>query len=497
MNRLPRFAVTLLAFALAGTAAYVGLLITRLEVEWVLAVVLGAMALGLVFVDYRIGVICLTIALPWSWSPLLPQKSGFNIINFLVFASLASLVLRRVAGKGKTVWFPHEMWWAYLAPIALAVFVAWPYLPIGEMNFPPRVDILAESSYAPVPFLKTKVIKPLFFVVYAFILMNAVRDSKKPERFLLALGLSALLPAVAIIVEVLSGVDVNDRKHFLADLGLQVNEYGTLLAFAAGPLLFIAAGKGPLTVRAAAAVAFAVSTVAMVMTASRGAVLALAVVVAVFLLRRRKLSDMLMAISLAAVMVVIAPDAVIDRLVMGFDDLGSTGVHNSDDPLTKGRIALWAALAPEFSGSPLWGHGLASTGWNSAVTTGRVHMGHPHNLYLAILLDLGLLGGLAMLYLYYRIARSLHRLSDESLLSATMRDFFAGAFAAYLGFLCASVTGGSYTPHPEQTFLWFSLGLCFAYWQQALAPRIAPMRKPFGFGVRSVAARRSHALEQR
>ena len=483
MHPVSRVQVIALLVAFAAVSAFVGLLVTRLEVVWLLAIALGAIALALVFVDYRVGVVCLTIMLPWIWSPFVPQTSGFSLVNFLVFASMASLFLRHAFGREQTTWLPREMLWCYLLPIGLAALVAWPNLPIGERNFPSHLANV-QSTYAPVNFLKIRIIKPMFFVLYAFVLANAVRDSKKPERFLLAFGLSALIPAVAVIYEVIGGVNVNDRDNFLSGLGLQVNEYGTLLALAAGPLLFIWAGAGPRLARLWAGVAFCIASVALLMTASRGALTAYVIIVAIWLIRRRKFTDLLLVLVGLVILAAVIPEAAQDRLVMGLDDPTASIASKGDDPLTKGRVAIWEAFAPDFFKSPIWGNGLSSTGWNSAVTSGRMHIGHPHNLFLTIVLDLGILGGAAILYLYYKSARTMWRLSLESSLSPLMRDYFIGAFAAYLGMLCAAVSGGDYIPHPEQTFLWFSLGLSFAYWKLAQARSGPGARRPFGIGVK-------------
>jgi O-antigen ligase len=485
MLSVSRVQIVALLVAFAGLSAFAGLLVTRLDVAWLMAVVLGAIALGLVFVDYRVGVVCLTVMLPWIWSPFVPQTSGFSLINFLVFASMASLFLRRAFGRGQTVWLPHEMLWCYLLPIGLAAMIAWPNLPIGEMNFParPAAGVL-ESTYAPKTFLKAIIIKPMFFVLYAFLLANGVRDSKKPERFLLAFGLSAIVPALAIIHEVLGGVDVNSRDRFLSGLGLQVNEYGTLLGLAAGPLLFIWAGTGLRVARFAAGVAFGIVSTALLMTGSRGALIAYLVIVAIWLIQRRKFTDLFFVVTAVAVLAIVVPEAAQHRLMMGLDDLGATTAQNRDDPLTKGRVAVWAALAPEFFKSPLWGNGLSSTGWNSAVSAGRIYLGHPHNLFLTIALDLGVLGGTAILYVFYKFARTMFRLAREPSLPPLIRDYFRGALAAYLGMLLGAVTGGTYTPHPEQTFLWCSLGFSFAYWKLARKRGSPTARKPYGVGVK-------------
>lgn len=182
---------------------------------------------------------------------------------------------------------------------------------------------------------------------------------------------------------------------------------------------------------------------------------------------------------------------------MGLDNVEATSSHNADDPLTKGRVSVWVALAPDFFDSPVWGKGLSATAWNSAVTSGRIHVGHPHNFYLSLVLDMGILGALTLGYLYYRYGLTMIRLSSVSALSPLVHDYFSGAFASYVGMLVFSFTGGYYTGHPEQTFLWFSLGFCFAYWKLAEVPIAGPVRRPFGIGVRAVPSKPAGGLTPR
>jgi O-antigen ligase len=476
----------LIMLTLSMVAIAVGWFVNHLKVEWFVAGFLGALAVGWVFLNYRVGVVCLTVLLPWSWSPLLPQTQGFNIVTFLLLATIASLGIRRGAGREPMVWPPAEVIWCYLVPLAVAVGVAWPNLPVGEANFPPWITG-QEQLFTPSAFLKDKVIKPAFFVVYAFAIANAVRDSAKPERFIVVLAVAAMLPALAIIDQlVFVGGDVNDRKNFLANLGLQVNEYGALLAIAAGPFLFIAgSAESSRAVRVMAGTVFCTVTTALLMTASRGAVVGLMVTVFIWLLRRRRVSDLLICLAAVGLLIVVVPDSVQERLTMGLDNIGATSTTTIDDPLTKGRVQTWAALGPEFFKSPIWGGGLSSTAWNSAVTNGLVRMMHPHSLYLEILLDLGLVGAALIAFLYVRYARTMRRLSADTSHSPTLRAYFGGAYAAFLGMLASGISGAHYAPHPDQTFLWFSLGLCFAFWKQAQHPAIAGPRKPFGLGVKA------------
>ena len=180
------------------------------------------------------------------------------------------------------------------------------------------------------------------------------------------------------------------------------------------------------------------------------------VIVGVWLLRRRKFTDVLLIVAVAAFAVVVMPDRILERLTLGFQDVGQTDHGSGNDALTQGRGFIWSRLAPEFWVSPIWGRGLGSTAWNSAVTAGQVWILHPHNLYLAVLLDLGILGFAAIMYLYFRYGRTFRALSRESTLSPVLRDYFSGAFASFLGMLAFAVTNGHYVPHPEQTFLWLA-----------------------------------------
>jgi O-antigen ligase len=467
-------------------AVMLGLIVALLEPRWLFAGVLGATAVCLVFYDYRVGVICLTMLLPWSWSPIVPQTHGFNLVNFLILASVMSLAMRRSFSAEPTVLLPKVVGWCYLLPIAIAVLVAWPHLSEGAANFRPKLPDL-EQIFAPDQFLKTRIIKPLFFVIYAFLVANAVRDSKKPEGLLVVFGLSAILPAIAIMIDFVVGgptADPMNRGGFLVGLGLHPNEYGMQLALAAGPLLFLCVGAGSKLTRIASGAAFALVSVGLLLTASRGAAVAYLVILGVWLLRRRKAIDLALGLALVVVLFVALPDSVWTRLGMGLDDTRLTTTHNMDDPLTKGRIASWAILAPDVLKSPVWGQGIGSTAWSVAVTAGRYRATHPHNLYLEILLDLGVLGFAAVLYLYYRYARTFRRLTAEPSLSPVLRDYFRGAYASFFGMLAMAIAGGHYMPHPEQAFLWLALGFAYSYWQLAQESGRPATRKPFGVGVR-------------
>jgi O-antigen ligase len=458
--------VLLAAFGFASTL--VGLLVSLLDPKWAVAGIVGAAVVGYVLYDYRVGAICLTLLLPWISSPLLPRTHGFDVINLLILASGVSLILRRTLRREPTVPLPAVTRWCYLIPIAVGALVAWPYLPEGARNFPS--PLAGEpSAFATEAFFKSRVIKPLYFVLYAFLMANAVRDSKRPERFLVVFGVSAVLAAIAIVVTAAQGgIGVTDRGNYLTGLGLHSNSYGMLLGLACGPLFALCLGGGRILTRAASIGAFIVVSGGLFLTGSRGGALVYLIAIAVILIRRHRFTDLLLVILAAGALSFAVPDRVWDRLTLGLDNFGAASINTRNDDLTKGRVASWALLAPEILESPIWGKGIGSTAWNAATNSRQYGATLAHNMYLDILLDIGILGFFAISYLYYRYAQALKRLSEESDLSPPLRDFFLGAFASFLGMLAMAFTNGWWMPHPEQTFMWFGLGLAFAYWQSTI-----------------------------
>lgn len=483
-----RLVAVLLPFGILAVLA--GIVVSWLDPLWAIAGMVGIIAVGVVLYDYRVGAVCLTVLLPWFSSPLIPQTYGFNLVNFLIVASILSLAIRRSFAGESLVPLPRVVRWCYVVPIVVAALVALPHLPEGAANFPARAPDYYQA-FATEAFLKAKVIKPLFFVIYALLLANAVRDSKCPERFLIAFGISAALPSLAIMVAAANG-GVDQRGTYLEDLGLHPNSYGMLLALASGPLLFLTVGSGSKLSRAMSGAAFGIVSIGLLLTGSRGGALAYVIVLLTWLLRRRQLSDLVVAAVLAGFLAIVVPDTVWDRLTLGLDDTQATDIHNMDDPLTKGRVASWALLAPDILISPIWGQGIGSVAWNKASTAGRYTATLSHNMYMDILLDLGIAGFAALVYLYYRYARGFSKLSRDASLSPVLRDYFAGAFASFLGMLVMAMTNGYYMPHPEQTFLWFGLGMLFSHWSLIL-PKTSTTEVSLGERNRNPVSRRTQS----
>lgn len=456
-----------------------------------LALILFAPVLPLLFLlrDYRVGVVCLTFVLPWTSSPLLPQAQGFNIVTYLTLLSLIVFLGGAMFRPVRIVTLPRVFVWCYLLPITVATVIAVPHLGEGARNFAALDAGFPFDTYG---FLKAKYLKPLAYIIYAFLLANAMRDSKKPDRFLAVFAVASALPAVAVVVLVgIHGFALSElqaHRTFLGPLGLHANEMALLLALSVGPLLFMWGEVRQGLLKLMCLGILGLVLVALVLTFSRGGYVGLVVIVSAYLLFRRRLGTIAAFVLIAALGIVAAPQALRDRLTTGIESgaLSGSTLGKADEKLTQGRVASWQMLAPDVMRSPLWGRGVGSTAWTSAVTKGQYAANHPHNMYLEIALDLGLLGCVAIFWLYRTYLRGFRRLAAAPELSPVLRRFFAGAAASFLGMLAMGFTSGHYMPYPEQTFMWFLLGALFAYWpivQRADQTEGEPRPKK-GFGMR-------------
>lgn len=464
-----------------------------------LTVLMAILPLILTLVDYRFGVVALTILLPWSSSPLLPQAQGLNIVNYFTLASTVSFGAQYVIRRKPVVQLPQILWWCYLVPLSIGILVALPHIREGGINI--GGDDL--GGWEPVAYLKGHYIKPLFLVLYAFLLANAVRASKRVELWLAVFGVSALVPVTAVVGLIamyrVSLVDLQALRGFMEPLGHHANGMAWMLASLVGPLLYMAAAA-----RGWARILLLVPTIgvgtALLLTFSRAGFLALLVVLAMFAINRKRLSAFLLVTVLVAAILLAIP-AVRDRAFTGFEagtPSGSTSRVAIDEvALTAGRLSFWPLLAREVKRSPIWGRGIGSTAWSDAAHRGFFKAVHPHNLYLLLAMDLGLVGLGLVMYLYYRVGRAYLYLSREPSLSASTHAFFAGSLASMVGCGVMGMTGGRYEPLPESTFLWFSLGMAMTWWPLTQGARGKAVSQSWVFGIRPLAKRQPIASEMK
>lgn len=456
----------------AASSSYLGLLIVTAMLG--LAAALGfAVAVGefaaffvamavvagiAVFFDFRIGAVLLILILPMGATYFLPHSvlgvPSLNPFNIIIAATFAACLVR---GQFKGM-LPRPLLWLFIVPILLAGLLGMRHA--AEIH-PLFYENLIVNFTGPLGYFREMAIRPLFLVLAALLIGAAAVHSQKPEHFLIPIMVSvwliallqfSLIAASGVRLGFLAGVG---SRAFYNQMGLHANDLGRLYAVAYALLLFVWWESKNQSLKAALMATMGVATLAMVLTFSRGAFMGFLIVNALFLVWKFNAKTLSLALLAAALVALIAPEYLWNRITFGFDaDANRVSADRID--------GIWLPLLPEVWKAPLWGNGLGSIMWSvPMLTDSMLVVGHPHSAYLEALLDMGIIGLALMLAYYWHVWRGFRTLGGNAYLSPEMRGFFQGAAAALVCFLATGWVGSSFRPDAEFSFLWVAIGMMY------------------------------------
>jgi O-antigen ligase len=455
---------------LPGIALLAALCGVALAAGGLTAFYLCASLLGCAFIlaDFRCGVVLLILLMPLSGSStLFPHEmfgiTGLNPLNLLLAGTCGSWLLYAGSGGRAARFVPR---WPLLVLYVLPILVAGA---IGTQHIHEVAPILL-TRYQGLDFpnaasyLQEMTFKPLLMVLFALLVAAAVARSERPVRWLLPAVLSMFAMAAIVPVYVQeSGIGLqtlasSDEREFLSALGLHANDLGRLYASSCALLLFTWAEARGLASRWVLLPVAALCLVALVLTFSRGAIVELGVISVLYVVWRRSGRTLLFAGVAVAAVLVLAPEALFQRL--------ETGEGGGIDAISAGRVdGLWLPLLPEVLQHPLFGNGTNSILWSEAMRAGGgqqvLPVTHPHNAYLQALLDSGIIGTLMLCAYFVHVLRGLWGLSKDPRVEPALRGLFQGAAAALIGMLVSDFTDSSLAPRPEQAFLWLAIGMMY------------------------------------
>jgi O-antigen ligase len=440
---------------------------------WGVAVAMAGVAAALICVsliacvfclrDFRAGVVLLILIMPISSSFLFPHSmfgvSGLNPLNLLLATTLLSYGLN-YAGKGVIRSLgSRPLLFLYVLPILYGAVLG-----VSHVHEIPGIfkDMDWIEYDAAGGYIRDLVLKPILLILYAMLVGAAVLHSRDIRRFLTPMYISMWVMALLVIVFIAaSGVHLSQlagtyERSFLSPLGMHANDLGRLYAIAYALLLFIWDRTPRASLKVFLVLSMGIVGAALVLTFSRGAIVALAVVHVIYLASRRKLKTLVLCAMAIPVVLWLMPGAVYSRLDMGMGQ----GVN----AVSAGRVAgIWVPLLPYALQSPIWGHGLQSLLWSPAMRGGHMmQVTHPHSAWLQAVLDTGLIGLVLLLAFWIgHVWRGFRKLARDPALDPEVGGFFEGAAAGLLGFVIANVAGSSFFPVPEQSFLWLAVGVMY------------------------------------
>ncbi len=444
--------------AMVGLAVALGLAIAYGDLNGFYVAISVVAALAVLF-DFRIGAVLLVMLLPFAATHFMPHGMlgvpGLNPLNVVIAATLLAFLLR----GGKLAGFaPAPLLWLFMIPILLAGLNGMRH---AHQIAPAFLESENPAFTDAVSYMRDIIIRPLLIPLVALLVGAAAARSQKPERFITAMIASVWLIALFEIGFIAaSGVRLGllaspSSRRFFDEMGLHANDLGRLFAVAYAILLFVWWETRRPALKGWLFVTLGVAALAMVLTFSRGAFFGFFVVNALFLVWKFNARLLGMAFAAAAVLALLAPEYLWNRITFGFD--------SDANAVTADRLdGIWVPMLPELWKSPIWGNGIASIMWATPVLAGTMDaVGHPHNAYLEAFLDMGAVGLVLMLAYYVHVWRGFRSLGSNAYLSAEMRGFFQGATAGLVCFLVTGGAGSSFRPEPEFAFLWLAIGMMY------------------------------------
>jgi O-antigen ligase len=471
--RLPRIPSLPGNFPLIQFAAVAALLVLGLffgsfvALQGWSAVLVAVAAIVTVFTvrDFRVGVLVMIFIMPISASYIFPRAmfgvTGMNPLNVLLLGTLASYMLLALPDGSMRRFMPFWILPVYIVPIILAGLNG-----MGHVTSIPQVFHLSDAIdfYNEVTYLRDVVMKPLIIVMYALLVGAAYARSREPEKFLTPMIISMWIMGALVIAFFLnSPVRFGDlaseyARFFFSPLGMHANDLGRLYATAFGILLFTwdrtLRRKHPM-LKTMLFLTIGIVCVALMLTFSRAAIISLVLISLIYVISRPNKKTFLFLALIVPAVVLLAPGAIWYRMGMGVEE-GATG-------MSAGRISdIWTPLLPQLFDKPFFGHGLQSVLWAPAMRMGEMmEVTHPHSAYLGALIDFGVVGALLILAFWFTVWKGFRKLSKDSELAPHQQGFFEGAAASLVAFAAAGFVGSSFTPVPEQSFLWLAIGMMF------------------------------------
>jgi hypothetical protein len=448
------FGAALLAAPAIATGILLGPL-AALATPFALALLVAALR------DYRVAVSITLFLLPIAPTRLIPREmigmSGVYLVYGSLLLSLSSLLLTRALHPGR-LRFPS---WPRSFLLYLAVFVGSALHGALYTESTPEyfVALGVVTSTSVGTYLQVTLFNSGIVLGVAFVLSIALCNARRPAAYLVPLFASALCIAFAVFYLALaSGGSLRDlasqeSREYLSDIGLHANELGLMLNTALALALFSFVQARGVALRTALGAASAVLGVAVLLTFSRGTWLGSLAIIVYLLYVRRNGVLFVAALLVLPVAALLMPQSVAERAT---HEMGSKDV----DALSSGRVdEIWQPLLPEILHSPLLGSGAGSVLWSDAARQHKIlPVGHPHSAYLGALLDLGVLGTIAIL-LFFRHMWGLFRQLGARAAQPLWSGFFQGAAACILLLFVQGLTDDSFLPGRTQAYLWIGYGI--------------------------------------
>lgn len=411
---------------------------------------------------------------------------GLNPWNLLFFTIVAARLLSgpssSIVPNGTEPGQGHEKarWDMPRGPATLLLcglaLVAWGFIRVAV----DREGLIEDMSTAGL--LSEYAVNPVKWVAVGLLLFDGCRDRRRLTLGLIAIltfyvlmGLQVLrwvLPSGALNGGSLSAYTIGKLR---TEVGHHRNDLSVMLAGGSWAVFAMQPLARSLGHRLAILAVGLTVLFSVVLTGGRGGYLAWATVgLTLGVLRWRRY---LLVAPLVVILVSALVPSAVDRALEGIQGQSGDASQEIDiERLTAGRNVIWSTVIDKILASPIIGYGRAAmqrTGVSSSLVDveGEELLDHPHNAYLEMLLDSGVIGLLVTLALH-----GVFVAAGVSLVRDPQRPELVAVGGVGLSLVIAqlvgSFSGQSFWPREATLGMWCAIGLlCRGLVQRAaLAP---------------------------
>jgi len=297
----------------------------------------------------------------------------------------------------------------------------------------------------------TELLRILAAVMMFVVLERMMRDRQATRAILRAVYLSAVFPLALTLMGIVSGAPRSETKgSFVRLLGpfTQSNTFGRylMLLIIFGVAIYPRLGRSN---RRALAVLLAISSVFLVLTYTRSAVVGAVIgLVVVGLLQSKRL---LLILAVSAVVLLVVDPTLGSRFAQLGEGQGSILATNHNS--LAWRFTQWSDVLQLSGSNPVTGIGLAST---SLVTANGEQ---PHNDFVRAFVEMGIVGFLAYLAVLINLLRVGWAAVKTSTTASMDRSIGVGFLGCAIAFIAASVVANVLS---NVVTLWYLLAFAAA-----------------------------------
>jgi O-antigen ligase len=318
--------------------------------------------------------------------------------------------------------------------------------------------LMTENVDLPRYFL-SQYFKPLIYFIPALIVVQYVHSTKDIDRVVLTINWSITILSLVIIAFFMLNPNLildpkSTRTYYADSFGLHTNSIVNyyILGF---PFVLTDIFRHKMLQGIVKSLLCAVA-IALLFSRSAYFIFIFSILIYLFISRRAKW----LPIAMAALMLILLmlPASITERATKGF--------YSKDrNEISAGRVDdLWLPMIREISDKPgklFFGNGRYAMVSSEAHKKGLVLQAmHPHNMYLEMVLDSGLMGLIVFLSLFAFLLKKVYS-SISTASKSTYKEYQIAVMTSLLCFLLSGLTDRTFFPDEINGYLWISAAMAF------------------------------------